>query len=206
MTARNWPYAGLIAFALVVSACDSNESASSRQESAPATSDPGGEPADQTTDPAQVQRLRPCGRSERGTVAPDDPVADPLANPGVNPGDRLRATATLQSIDGQYDEQVLRRYMRRKLIRWRDCYVKRLATRGDLRGTMTATFQIDAQGHITDIKTGELDPELSACVAPTLATVQVPRPTQGAVRVRYEFEFAPTGGRTRTVVSEPCID
>lgn len=123
--------------------------------------------------------------------------------PPENPIDRLRVTATLLSIDGAYDAQVLNRYMRRKYLRWRDCYVERLATRGDLRGTVAATFQIDAAGRTADIATTGLDPELSACITRTLATVQVPRPGQGAVQVNYRFEFAPTGGRSRSMVPRP---
>jgi hypothetical protein len=86
--------------------------------------------------------------------------------------------------------EIIARYIRRNLGRYRYCYEKELLAKPGLKGKASLAFAIDAQGNVT---TAEAKVAWSAAVAGCLADatklLQFPKPAKAPVTVTYPFEF-----------------
>jgi Ca-activated chloride channel homolog len=94
---------------------------------------------------------------------------------------------------GSLDKSIIRRYIRRQLNQIQYCYEKRLMSRPNLSGTLTAHFTIGGDGRVVAATADGLDDaELQACVAGVVKAIEFPRPDGGsAVQINYPFEFHP---------------
>ncbi len=94
---------------------------------------------------------------------------------------------------GSLDKPIIRRYVRRRLNQIQYCYEKRLRSRPDLAGTLTAHFTIDGNGRVIAATADCLgDAEVEACVTGVIQAIEFPRPSGGgAFQVNYPFEFHP---------------
>jgi hypothetical protein len=92
---------------------------------------------------------------------------------------------------GDLDKNIIRRYVRRKLPAIRHCYEKALVRQHDLAGTVTSSFSIGSDGHVTESSAeGVGDPELERCVADVIRSIQFPAARGGGlVNVRYPFHL-----------------
>jgi hypothetical protein len=95
---------------------------------------------------------------------------------------------------GDMDKNIIRRYIRRKLPRFKHCYERALIGDQELAGSIETTFQITPQGAVQAVKvTGMDEAEMHDCVGETLKSIEFPKPKGGGyVSVRYPFTFAAT--------------
>ena len=100
------------------------------------------------------------------------------------------------SATGDLDKNIIRRYIRRKLPRIRNCYEKELMVKQNLSGTVVVQFQISPQGVVQGASAGGMgDKSVEGCVAEAIQSIQFPKPKGGGfVNVRYPFIFQPAGG------------
>jgi hypothetical protein len=100
------------------------------------------------------------------------------------------------SATGDLDKNIIRRYIRRKLPRIRNCYEKELMVKQNLSGTVVVQFQISPQGVVQGASAGGMgDKSVESCVAEAINSIQFPKPKGGGfVNVRYPFIFQPAGG------------
>jgi len=99
------------------------------------------------------------------------------------------------SATGDLDKNIIRRYIRRKLPRIRNCYEKELLVNQALNGTIVTQFQISPQGSVLNATANGVDPKVASCVAEAIKSIQFPKPKGGGlVNVRYPFTFRPAGG------------
>jgi outer membrane biosynthesis protein TonB len=97
------------------------------------------------------------------------------------------------SSTGNLDKNIIRRYVRRKLPRIRNCYEKELLVKPTLKGTLTVKFVINGQGRLDSVKASGLkDRRVASCVEAAIKSIQFPKPKGGGkVTVRYPFAFKP---------------
>ncbi|HLU66870.1 MAG TPA: AgmX/PglI C-terminal domain-containing protein, partial [Kofleriaceae bacterium] len=100
------------------------------------------------------------------------------------------------SATGDLDKNIIRRYIRRKLPRIRNCYERELMVKQNLSGTVVVQFQISPQGVVQGATAGGMgDKSVENCVADAIRSIQFPKPKGGGfVNVRYPFIFQPAGG------------
>jgi hypothetical protein len=94
---------------------------------------------------------------------------------------------------GDFDKNVLRRYVRQRLPQITTCYGDRLVDKPDLAGTLTATFTIAADGVVIASKASGIgDETLESCVADAIRSIQFPRSKGGGiVSVTLPLTLAP---------------
>ena len=93
-------------------------------------------------------------------------------------------------VTGDLDKNIIRRYIRRKLPRIRNCYEKELLHKPNLQGRVTVNFVIDPSGDVSTAQATGLDKTVASCVAAAIKTIQFPKPKGGGVvNVRYPFNF-----------------
>jgi TonB family protein len=95
------------------------------------------------------------------------------------------------SSTGDLDKNIIRRYIRRKLPRIRNCYEKELLANDGLAGTVVTQFQITSDGTVQGASAGGMgNPKVEECVADAIRSIQFPKPKGGGrVNVRYPFHF-----------------
>ncbi|KAB2893035.1 MAG: AgmX/PglI C-terminal domain-containing protein, partial [Kofleriaceae bacterium] len=94
-------------------------------------------------------------------------------------------------VSGDLDKAIVRRHLRRYQARVSYCYQKQLAIEPGLAGTVTAHFDVDAQGQVTSSTASGLNDEVASCVAATIRRSAFPRPTSGTVSVTASFTMSP---------------
>lgn len=93
------------------------------------------------------------------------------------------------------DKSLIRRYIRRKLEAFTGCYEKQLLADSTLSGTVETDFLIDPTGHPRDIRATGVHPDVAACVATVISTIQFPLAKGGgSTQVHYPFSFIVAGG------------
>lgn len=96
------------------------------------------------------------------------------------------------TITGAYDGAILRRYLRRNLPKLRYCYEKQLLAHPGLAGTVTATFTISPEGHVTQAGADGVAREVSDCIRGVIAAIELPKPKGGKpVAVTQTFDLRP---------------
>ena len=97
---------------------------------------------------------------------------------------------------GTRDAAMIRRYVRKKLARIRNCYEKELLASPNLSGTVVTSFQISPSGKVQGVKAkGIGNSEVETCVAGAIESIQFPLAKDGDyANVRsYPFTFQPAG-------------
>ena len=108
-----------------------------------------------------------------------------LAKPAVRIGKPI--------VNGNLDEKIIHRYVRRKLNRIKYCYEKELLVKPGLSGAIIAQLQISPKGTVLNSTAKGMGENVATCVASVLKTTQFPRPRGGGlVQVRYPFTFRPS--------------
>ena len=106
----------------------------------------------------------------------------PSANPAIASGPPMLA--------GAYEPAIVRRYIKRSAQRLAYCYEQQLATTPALQGTLEATFTISVDGKVKDaVATGLGNATVETCVAGVIASLELPKPADGEVRVDYPLAF-----------------
>jgi outer membrane biosynthesis protein TonB len=96
-------------------------------------------------------------------------------------------------VKGDLDKAIIRRYIRRNMQKLQYCYEKELVKNDKLKGTVTVTFVIGAEGRVssaaaTGLKAG---PEVERCYGNVIQAIQFPKPKGGEVSVVYPFTLRP---------------
>lgn len=94
---------------------------------------------------------------------------------------------------GDLDENIIRRYMRRKLGAITQCYarqMRRSLVAPELAGTVVASFHISPIGRVQGARASGLGDEVDQCVAGVISGLEFPSPRNGGyVAVTYPFTF-----------------
>lgn len=112
--------------------------------------------------------------------------------PAVPPG---RVTFTIPAptlVGGELDQDIIRRYVRRKEQALTYCYAREILASPTLGGTVRASFTINDGGQVSGVTAAGLgNAKVEACIAEALASLVFPRPEGGPVRVSYAFVLKP---------------
>jgi hypothetical protein len=100
------------------------------------------------------------------------------------------------TIQGDFDKNILRRYVRRYMNRLRYCYERQLLVSPTLAGTVTARFTIAPGGKVTSSTATGVDAELAGCVSKAIAAIEFAKPRGGKVDVTYPIVFRPAPSRS----------
>ncbi|MGN6109797.1 MAG: AgmX/PglI C-terminal domain-containing protein, partial [Kofleriaceae bacterium] len=107
----------------------------------------------------------------------------------------VRISGPTDVTDG-LDRAIIKRYVTRSLAKVKYCYEHELLARGDLAGTVTVQFMINAMGSVSASTGSGLDPAVASCVAAVVKNIQFPKPSNGgSVQVNYPFTFRAPGAR-----------
>ena len=87
------------------------------------------------------------------------------------------------------DKAIIRRYIKRNLQELTACYVKQLATKPNLRGSLQTSFLIAQNGRVQEAQAAGVDGDVSSCVAEVVRTIVFPEPNGGSVHINYPFVF-----------------
>jgi hypothetical protein len=115
---------------------------------------------------------------------------------GGRPGKTPAVTFGQQTVTGDLDKAIIRRYMKRNAQKLLYCYEKELVTKKTLAGTVRAQFTIRGDGNVVAASAdGTLkDAAVRSCVTKVIQAIQFPKPKGGgAVIVVYPLTFRPPG-------------
>jgi hypothetical protein len=143
-------------------------------------------PADVTTPTIGMGTLG-TGQSRGGSgygVGSDAPRSRNAKLPNVKIGE--------PKVKGELDKAIIRRYIKRNIQKLMYCYEKELLAKPKLKGTITATFVIGADGTVTSAKaTGLKDAAVEECYGRVIQMIAFPKPKTGEVTVAYPFTLKP---------------
>ncbi len=92
---------------------------------------------------------------------------------------------------GDLDKAIIRRYVRQRMAQLEYCYEKQLLAKPELAGTITAVFEIDANGAVaSSAASGMGDTDVETCVASVVKIISFPKPKSGSVKVSYPISFS----------------
>jgi hypothetical protein len=101
---------------------------------------------------------------------------------------RLPVIGKPERVSGDYDGEIIRRYVKRKLAQISYCYDKELLSKPDLSGTVMAEWTINMAGLVVAPSASGVDPNVSSCIANVISTIKFPAPPSvGVYQVRYPF-------------------
>ena len=93
---------------------------------------------------------------------------------------------------GDLDKAIIRRYIKRNIQKLQYCYEKQLLAKPEIKGTVTATFKISADGVVATSSANGVDPAVSECVAGVIGGIEFPKPKDGGVvDVNFPLDFSP---------------
>jgi hypothetical protein len=114
-----------------------------------------------------------------------------------SPGPKATMSLGTPSVNGDLDTAIVRRYIKRFYGQLTYCYEKALLADPKLHGTMHVGFTIGPNGSVTSSAAGGLSPEVAACVADAIRSIEFPKlKTAGDVDVCYPLNFR-VGDRPR---------
>jgi hypothetical protein len=123
----------------------------------------------------------------------DEPAAASgiVGNASSDPPTSWRAGMKLgqPAVKGDLDQAIVRRCIKRRTQSLVYCYEKELLARPGLAGTITAQFEIDAEGNVAKSSATGFDSDLSSCVAAVIRAGKFPKHRSGAVEVSYPLTF-----------------
>lgn len=89
---------------------------------------------------------------------------------------------------GDLDKAIIRRYVKRNIQKIQYCYEKQLLAKPTLAGTVQTQFFIAPSGQVASATAAGVDPDVAACIATVLKSIEFPRPKGGGgVQVNYPF-------------------
>jgi hypothetical protein len=95
-------------------------------------------------------------------------------------------------VEGELSKEVIRRFLRQKLVLLRACYESQLATSPELAGTVVVDFEIDETGRVSVARAKGLHDKVDACFQEEISRIQFAKPRSGAVKAHYEFILSHT--------------
>jgi hypothetical protein len=102
----------------------------------------------------------------------------------------VRTTIGQPQAAGDLDKAIIRRYVKREIPRITACYEKALVANPDLAGTVQTQFFISPNGAVATADATGMDPDVAACVADIIKSIEFPKPKGGGgVQVNYPFSF-----------------
>jgi len=118
---------------------------------------------------------------------------------GVGRGGGTRGHASVPTVSfgqpnavGDLDKAIIRRYIKRNVQKLQYCYEKQLLAKPGIKGTVTATFKISAEGTVASSSADGVDQTVSECVAGVIGAIEFPKPKDGGVvDVKYPLTFSP---------------
>ncbi len=119
------------------------------------------------------------GVPPRGAPVPNVSLGQPTLTPG----------------GGVIDNEHVRRYIKRNLLKFQSCYEQVRVDKPTLAGTVTAKFTIEINGSVSSSSASGIDAKLESCVAQTIQAIEFPKQTDTSttVDVVYPVMFRPTG-------------
>jgi hypothetical protein len=108
-------------------------------------------------------------------------------------------------VRGKLDAAVIRRFVRRYLGKIRNCYIRRIATKPKLEGTVTLRFTIAATGQVGWAGAKGMDVVVARCSDRVVKGIVFPKPKSGRVKVVYPVTFTPAVGPPQVRVGMPSV-
>ncbi|HSN29765.1 MAG TPA: AgmX/PglI C-terminal domain-containing protein [Kofleriaceae bacterium] len=112
--------------------------------------------------------------------------------PGHHPGVPQPHFGTATAI-GDYDKDIIRRYMRRNASKLQYCYEKQLLAHPGMAGEIQIQFFIMPNGAVNSSTAKGFDGEVASCVADVVGHIEFPAPNGGGVQVNYPLTFHAAG-------------
>jgi hypothetical protein len=95
------------------------------------------------------------------------------------------------AVKGELDPEIVRRYIKRNLARFRYCYEKQLLVNPTLAGVIDTTFEIGGDGYVTSVTASGVDLDVSKCYQSAIKGIQFPKPkNEQPVTVTYPFTLS----------------
>jgi len=94
---------------------------------------------------------------------------------------------------GDYDKDIIRRYMRRNASKLQYCYEKQLLAHPGTEGEIQIQFFIMPNGAVNSSTAKGFDSEVANCVADVVGHIEFPAPNGGGVQVNYPLTFHAAG-------------
>jgi hypothetical protein len=95
-------------------------------------------------------------------------------------------------VNGELDTAIVRRVLMSQVSELRACYQKQLLVEPGLEGTVTARFEIDETGAVTDASASGVNDEVASCVASVIRGAAFPKPKRGTVSVTSKLVLKPS--------------
>ncbi|MBM4291277.1 MAG: AgmX/PglI C-terminal domain-containing protein [Deltaproteobacteria bacterium] len=93
---------------------------------------------------------------------------------------------------GALDKEAVHRAIQAKQAKISACYERQLLSKPNLSGMLKLAWEIGADGKVGAVREESSslgDPALSQCVMGVIKTISFPKPTGGAVTIKYPFMF-----------------
>jgi hypothetical protein len=122
-------------------------------------------------------------------IDPFKPAPPPSQGSGLRMGE--------VTVDGDYQQAIARRYVRRNFAKLKYCYEKELVARGAapaLRGTVAVSFSIDGNGGVVEAEASGFDTVIDECIAGVIDQIELPKPARPPIAVRFPLHYEPPGG------------
>ena len=94
---------------------------------------------------------------------------------------------------GDYDKDIIRRYIRRNASKLQYCYEKQLLAHPGSEGEIQIQFFIMPNGAVNSSTAKGFDNEVASCVADVVGHIEFPAPNGGGVQVNYPLTFHAAG-------------
>ena len=94
---------------------------------------------------------------------------------------------------GDYDKDIIRRYIRRNASKLQYCYEKQLLAHPGSEGEIQIQFFIMPNGAVNSSTAKGFDNEVANCVADVVGHIEFPAPKGGGVQVNYPLTFHAAG-------------
>lgn len=123
----------------------------------------------------------------------DNALVDELAPPPIVTRHVPVPTVTLRTptVGPAYSSELVRRIVRAHINELRACYLDELEVAPQSAGKLVLRWTITEAGGTADvgIASGNLGADVASCVITAIETWKFPKPTHGALQVRYPLEF-----------------
>lgn len=112
---------------------------------------------------------------------------------GMHGGSATRPSVrvNVSQVNGELDTAIVRRILRRNQAKLAYCYEKQLLVEPQLSGTVTAHFEIGADGSVTSSDAAGVNDEVASCMATVIRAASFPSPKSGTVSATSTIAVKP---------------
>jgi hypothetical protein len=94
-------------------------------------------------------------------------------------------------VQGNLDQAIIRRYLKRNIQKLSYCYEKLLLANDTLEGTVTVQWTIEESGLVATATAKGVAPNVETCVADVVNGIEFPKPKSGSVHVTWPLVYKP---------------